>query len=86
MPEFSTITEKGQVTIPSSIRKEWNIKSGQKVAFVRKRDKAVEVKPAVDFFALRGSIRSQKRYSDKKADKAIAKYFAKKYARKSKSH
>ncbi|MBL7155986.1 MAG: AbrB/MazE/SpoVT family DNA-binding domain-containing protein [Candidatus Pacebacteria bacterium] len=86
MPEFSTITEKGQVTIPSSIRKEWDIEPGQKVAFVRRKNKTVEVKPAVDFFVLRGSIKSDKRYSDKKANKAIDKYFIEKYARKSKGH
>lgn len=86
MPEFSTLTKKGQVTIPVSIRKELGLEPKQRVAFVQRDDKRVEIKPATDFFALRGSIKFKKKYSDKKANKAIAEYFAKKYVKGHKSN
>ena len=43
----------------------------------------LDTKPAVDFFALRGSIKSKKKYSDKKADKAAAQYFRERGIKKS---
>lgn len=72
MVKFSTITKKGQATIPSKIRKKWGIKAGEKVSFIDKGD-WVEVKPATDFLSLRGSV-SKKNYSDKEADKAVAEH------------
>lgn len=84
MPEFSTITKKGQVTIPVSIRRKLGLKPKQRVTFVRKGDKKVEIKPVPDFFALRGSIESKKKYTDEKADKAVAKHLAKKHAQEKK--
>lgn len=81
MPEFSTITKKGQVTIPIALRKQWRLKPKEKVVFIEKEGKKAEIRPAVDFFKLKGSVKSRKKYTDEKADRAIAKYFVKPYAR-----
>lgn len=76
MVQISTLTQKGQVTIPVSIRRRWGLKPQQRITFVKKGD-SVEIRPMVDFFALRGSVKTRKKYSDQKADQALRKYFAK---------
>lgn len=80
MPELSTVTQKGQVTIPIAIREYWGLEPQQQVVFVRGED-MVEIKPVVDFFTLKGSIKHRKKYSDKTANKAVRKYLAKQYAK-----
>lgn len=77
----STLTSKGQATIPSQVRKELGIKFGQKVYF-RKNGKGFIIEAAPDFFSLRGSIKSKIKYSDRKADKTIAKMFTEEYRKK----
>lgn len=86
MAQFSTVTSKGQVTIPAPIRKSLNLMPFQKVVFIQKDDKKVEIRPAPDFFALRGSIKTKKKYSDKKADKAVSGFFKKQYGKRSKNN
>jgi AbrB family looped-hinge helix DNA binding protein len=81
MTYITTLTSKGQVTIPIDIRRFLGISSPQEIAFV-KRKKEVLIKPVVDFLSLKGSIKSKKKYSDKEADKAIARLVAKNYKRK----
>lgn len=80
MPELSTVTQKGQVTIPIAIRQYWGLEPQQQVVFVR-GENMVEIKPAVDFFDLKGSVKTKRKYSDKTANKAVAKHLAKQYAK-----
>ena len=82
MSDVSTITKKGQVTIPVSIRREWGLFPEQRVVFIKRRDSKVEIRPATDFFSLRGSIRTRSRYSDKKANRVLRQYFSKDYGQK----
>lgn len=77
--QTSTVTQKGQITIPVLIRRKWDLEPQDEVVFLEK-EKTVEIRPAVDFFSLRGSIKAKKRYSDRMADKTLKKYFAKKFA------
>lgn len=79
--QVTTVTQKGQVTIPKSIRKELGIEPGQKIAFAKKKNDVV-IEPVVDFFSLRGSIKSNKPFDDKAWDKAIAKKIAADYVKK----
>lgn len=79
MTQLSTVTTKGQVTIPVSIRQKWGIKPQERVVFIESED-AVELKPAVDFFSLKGSVKSRKRYADSRADAAVGELLAKDYA------
>lgn len=79
--QVTTVTQKGQVTIPKSIRRDLGIKTGQKIAFTKKKNEVV-IEPVIDFFSLRGSIKSIKPFDIKAWDKAIAKKIASDYAKK----
>lgn len=41
---FSTVTEKGQVTIPAKIRREYNIIPGDKLAYITKNEDGIKIK------------------------------------------
>lgn len=75
MTQISTVTRKGQVTIPVSIRRQWDLDPRQKVVFIKKKD-AVEIRPVISFFDLRGSVKTRKKYSDQKADRRLKSYFS----------
>lgn len=77
----TTITQKGQVTIPVAIRKMVNLKPRQQVLVSVEGD-AVVIKPAIDFFSLKGSIKTKKKYSKKAVNEAIGKYFIERHKRK----
>ena len=51
----SSITQKGQITIPKIIRQELRLKTSDKVVFVHRRNEIV-IKPLKNIFSLRGII------------------------------
>ena len=54
----STITSKGQTTIPKSVRERLNLHAGDRVEFVIQDDRTVLLKPAtIDVSALKGLLR-----------------------------
>lgn len=54
----STLTSKGQITIPKALREALGLESGDRVAFRLRRDGVVEMVPeTVDLLSLRGSVR-----------------------------
>lgn len=59
---YSTITQKGQVTIPISIRRTLGLATGEEVIIMQENGGAV-VRKAHDFFSLRGSVQSTKHKS-----------------------
>ncbi len=63
----TTITQKGQVTVPAKYRKELNLRTGTKVSFQYNFDNELTLKPIRDFTSLRGYFTSSKRYSKNKA-------------------
>lgn len=77
--QLSTVTRKGQITLPAFIRKSWELKAGDKVVFIEEED-TLKVKPAVNFFTLRGSVKRKQKYSDRAADKAIRKFISQEHA------
>jgi len=77
----TTVTQKGQATIPVAIRQFLGIKPYDKVTFIKKEDEVV-LKSAKDFLSLRGSIKTEKKYSDIQADKKVSQFIAKNYAKK----
>lgn len=77
---ITTLTQKGQATIPVSIRRKLGLKTGEKVVFEEK-GKDVTIKRALNLSELKGSLKSNIKYDDREADKAIAKMFAKKYGK-----
>ncbi len=55
MPFYSTISKKGQVTIPAAVRERLGVRAGGRVAFEVTQD-GISLQPARDFFALYGSV------------------------------
>jgi AbrB family looped-hinge helix DNA binding protein len=71
----STLTSKGQITIPKQVRDEMGLKPGDRVDFVRDRAGRTILQPiATDFRSLKGMIKSplKRPITLKEMDKAIA--------------
>ncbi|RZD16852.1 MAG: AbrB/MazE/SpoVT family DNA-binding domain-containing protein [Candidatus Acididesulfobacter guangdongensis] len=60
----STLTKKGQVTIPKEIRNILGIKEHDKVMFVKKDGDIILKHISGDIFDLRGSLKPIKEYED----------------------
>lgn len=66
--QLTTMTQKGQVTIPAPIRKALGLKRGDQVKFTITKKKVVQIKPAKKFsiMSLYGSLKPKVQY--KKTD------------------
>lgn len=62
----TTITQKGQVTIPAPIRKALGLKRGDQVKFTISKKKVVQIKPAKRFsiMSLYGSLKPRIKYKE----------------------
>lgn len=78
----SSVTQKGQATIPAPIRKSLGIKPNTKIVFELKDNNEVSFKPVVDFFSLKGSVKTDKPFDLNAMDKAIEDEVMKKYVKK----
>ena len=58
---ISTLTRKGQVTIPKKIRDALSLKPNDSVVFVY-RNKEIIIKPLLNVFLLRGSVKTNGKY------------------------
>ena len=58
--EFSTVTTKGQLVIPSKLRRKYSIKEGTRVAFLEQENRLV-LQPLTPQFirSLRGSLKGE---------------------------
>ncbi len=72
---ITTVTQKGQVTIPSFFRNMFGIKSGSKIIFEEKNG-FLGLRPAPDFFSYKGALAGSKKYNKQAANKAIGRYLA----------
>lgn len=77
----TTVTQKGQATIPAHIRKKLGLTPGQKVLF-EERAYEVVIKKILSLEELKGSLKSNIKYSDNRANAAIGKMFAEEYQKK----
>jgi AbrB family looped-hinge helix DNA binding protein len=58
----ATMTSKGQITVPASIRKALRLDTGDRVAFQLREDGVVEMSPEnVDLMTLRGMVKPRRR-------------------------
>jgi AbrB family looped-hinge helix DNA binding protein len=58
--EFSTVTTKGQLVIPSKLRRKYAIRKGTQVVFVEEENRLVLQPLTPEFIrALRGSLKGQ---------------------------
>lgn len=70
---FSTVSSKGQITLPSSLRNTLDIKPKDKVE-LSIRDGEIILRPVRSFRNLRGSVRPRKGDYRKAVEKAVAKH------------
>lgn len=75
---ITSITQKGQVTIPVPIRKKLNLKRGQKLEFTEKNGKVI-AEPIPDFFSFRGALRGKRALTNREIEKIAAKGAVKRY-------
>jgi AbrB family looped-hinge helix DNA binding protein len=79
--QYSTsVTQKGQATIPAPIRKKLGIQPNTKIIFEIKEDEVI-IKPVPDFFSMKGSIKSDKPFDIDAMDQSVAKAISKEYAK-----
>ncbi len=76
----TTLTQKGQVTIPAPIREKLGLKKGEKVSFEEKEGQII-IKSAPNLLDLMGSLKTTKKYDKTKVKKAVGQYLAKRYAK-----
>ena len=55
MSEMMTVSTKGQITIPASVREKYGIKPGDRI-FGEVTEQGFILKKPIDFFSLRGSL------------------------------
>lgn len=75
MSYVTTLTTKGQVTVPNYFRQQLQLQVGHKIMFQRNPDQAGELilKPVVDFASLRGALKTSKKYNRFRARRAFLK-------------
>ena len=78
--QLSTITSKGQVTIPVFIRRKLSLKKGERLSFSLEGGQ-VKITPIPSFLSLRGSIKSTKPFDIKKMREAAVKEAVKRHVK-----
>jgi len=79
----SSVTQKGQATIPAAIRQKLGIKPNTKIVFELKNNNEATFRPVTDFFALKGSITSDKPFDISAMEQAVENAIITKYVKKS---
>lgn len=74
MTIVSVVTSKGQLTLPSALRKAWKIGSeGRRVCFEPSEDGSVRLHPVPDALSLQGALADSSRpYDPLESEKAMA--------------
>ncbi|MDQ7075139.1 MAG: AbrB/MazE/SpoVT family DNA-binding domain-containing protein [Gammaproteobacteria bacterium] len=70
--QTSNLTSKGQVTLPASIRKQLNLKTGDRIVFTLQDNKIIAEPLCNDISSLFGIIKSDKAVSLNEIEEAIA--------------
>ncbi len=75
----SSITSKGQATIPIDVRKYLGLEAGDKVAFLFQNNQ-VQIAAHKSFIDLRGSVKTKSKLNDRDWDKKVLKWIEKQVA------
>lgn len=75
----STVTSKGQVTIPKILRDSLRIQANDRVIFVKREDSLI-LKPIKGIFELRGSIKTESSPDNQTVREAVKTEIARKIA------
>lgn len=78
MQYITSVTSKGQATIPAPVRKKLGIKPGQKI-FFKDQGNQIVIEPAVDVDSLYGSLKTNKKWDKQKAHEAVGKMLTERY-------
>lgn len=78
----ASVTQKGQATIPAPIRKRLGIKPNTKIVFELKNETEATITRVMDFFALKGSVKSNKPFNIDAMEKAVEDAIISKYVKK----
>lgn len=81
MQYTTSVTQKGQATIPAAIRRSLGIKPNSKIIIELKGNEA-SIKPVADFFKMKGSVKSDKPFDIEAMEKAVQEAIVNKYAKK----
>ena len=71
----STVTDKGQTTVPKEIRDALGIKPRQRLQWDLEKDGTVTVRPEPSALALFGSLKSKKKFPGIKEEKAAVRKY-----------
>jgi AbrB family looped-hinge helix DNA binding protein len=72
----TTLTKKGQITIPKGIREALKLREGKRLEVeMEKRSKRIILKPAVDILDLAGKFKTKKKINPVKARELMEKYY-----------
>lgn len=82
MIQTSTVTQKGQVTIPYSIRQKMALETGTKVTFILENRKII-VSSLPSFFSFKGTVKSKKPFDIKKMRQQAKKLLSTQYGKNS---
>lgn len=81
--QFTTsVTQKGQATIPAPIRQRLGIKPNTKIVFELKNGHEASIKPVADFFTMKGSVKSKKPFNIEAMEKAVGDAIVNRYVKK----
>ncbi len=69
--QASNLTSKGQVTLPAAIRKQLNLKTGDRIAFTLQGNKIIAEPISTEISSLFGLIKSDKTVSLEEMQEAI---------------
>jgi AbrB family looped-hinge helix DNA binding protein len=81
--QFTTsVTQKGQATIPAPIRKKLGIMPNTKIVFELKNNGEASFRPVVDFFTMKGSVKADKPFDIEAMEQAVEDAIINKYVKK----
>ncbi len=79
IPYYSTVTSKGQATIPAPLRKKLGLQTGQKVIFEEKENEIVIKTQSQIIDELYGSLKTDIKWDKRKAFGVVGQMMAKRY-------
>lgn len=80
LTQTTTLTQKGQVTVPVYVRQLLGLQTGSRISFIVEQNE-VKIAPAPNFFNFRGSVNAAKPFDLKKMRKTVGAYLAKRHAK-----
>lgn len=76
MPYQTTITKKGQITIPKEIREILKLEGGKKLEIeLEKKKKEIRIKPTYDFLKIAREIKVRKKIDPVKVREFMEKFY-----------